>query len=195
VVEGLEEEVSLATGASVALNPETLEPLGVLTQEQEAMGYRWCPTCEVIKPPRTSHCRDCDNCVYTYDHHCPFVNNCVGQRNYAFFCGFLVSTGCLGFAVATGMGMYFSHFGADSGSTVSSPMLYLLLVVIGAPTTVLLLGVLGLGCFHTWLTCLGRTTKEVLTGKVTIGGRPLTTFRGPSLLHSRDQVMYPMSVV
>lgn len=34
-------------------------------------GSRYCKFCSVIRPPRTRHCRYCDNCVDTFDHHCP----------------------------------------------------------------------------------------------------------------------------
>jgi len=63
--------------------------------ELQQKGYKWCRTCEIIRPPRASHCPDCDHCVLRFDHHCPFVNNCVGQRNYHFFVGFTSSSVCL----------------------------------------------------------------------------------------------------
>lgn len=46
---------------------------------------------QIVKPERSRHCEVCDSCVCVYDHHCPWVANCVGARNYwAFYC-FLVS--------------------------------------------------------------------------------------------------------
>uniref|UniRef100_A0A0X3NRU9 Palmitoyltransferase n=1 Tax=Schistocephalus solidus TaxID=70667 RepID=A0A0X3NRU9_SCHSO len=44
-----------------------------------------CPKCYCIKPPRTHHCSCCKRCVRKMDHHCPWVNNCVGEGNQKFF--------------------------------------------------------------------------------------------------------------
>ena len=57
---------------------------------------RWCSKCNVFKPRYTHHCRICGICVLDMDHHCPWVNNCVGWRNHRPFLQFLfyVLVGC-----------------------------------------------------------------------------------------------------
>ncbi|XP_012280272.1 palmitoyltransferase ZDHHC15 isoform X4 [Orussus abietinus] len=50
---------------------------------------RFCEKCQIIKPDRAHHCSVCGTCVLKMDHHCPWVNNCVGFHNYKFFMLFL----------------------------------------------------------------------------------------------------------
>lgn len=44
-----------------------------------------CPKCCCIKPERAHHCSICKRCIRKMDHHCPWVNNCVGEKNQRFF--------------------------------------------------------------------------------------------------------------
>ena len=50
-----------------------------------------CPDCKVIRTPRSRHCNICNRCVERFDHHCPWLNNCVGTRNHGYFYAFIVS--------------------------------------------------------------------------------------------------------
>jgi len=55
-----------------------------------------CLTCAIIKPLRSKHCSQCGVCVSRMDHHCPWINNCVGFDNHIHFIIFLIlgSTFC-----------------------------------------------------------------------------------------------------
>ncbi|XP_059087204.1 palmitoyltransferase ZDHHC16-like [Tigriopus californicus] len=56
-----------------------------------------CKKCIAPKPPRTHHCSVCQRCHLCMDHHCPWLDNCVGFFNHRHFFLYMVFTvlGCL----------------------------------------------------------------------------------------------------
>lgn len=54
----------------------------------------YCIMCSIRKPLRSRHCRRCQRCIAKQDHHCPWVNNCVGINNHRHFLLYLVAMWC-----------------------------------------------------------------------------------------------------
>ena len=70
---------------------------GILYVEQ-----KYCTVCNLEQPLRTKHCRSCRRCVSTYDHHCPYLDNCVAEKNRHYFYWYLIFQ-----QLQLAMGLYF----------------------------------------------------------------------------------------
>uniref|UniRef100_A0A8C9Q6N4 Palmitoyltransferase n=1 Tax=Spermophilus dauricus TaxID=99837 RepID=A0A8C9Q6N4_SPEDA len=95
-----------------------------------------CLWCCSAKPPRAHHCCVCGRCVRKMDHHCTWVNNCVGEDNQKYFVLFTLYMGLasLHLLLLLGIPVMRSHAQGewDRHSTVSPrrSLMYLFLVAL-----------------------------------------------------------------
>merc|ERR1719271_1085174 len=50
-----------------------------------------CVVCRARRKMRSHHCKECGRCVDRLDHHCPWIDNCVGLGNQRSFYWFIVT--------------------------------------------------------------------------------------------------------
>ncbi|KAF7649693.1 hypothetical protein LDENG_00137570 [Lucifuga dentata] len=160
----IEKQINNTGNTSYRPPPRTKEVL----INQQVVKLKYCFTCKMFRPPRTSHCSLCDNCVERFDHHCPWVGNCVGKRNYRFFYTFIVS---LAFLTAFIFGCVTTHLAlrAQGGKGVvfalqESPGRYPLLIMSKICVVFTIWSILGLSGFHTYLVASNLTTNEDIKG-------------------------------
>lgn len=96
--------LAIATRAGTP-EPNEEEELGIKCYKENATHFDWnyCRRCRCVKPPHAHHCRVCGKCILHMDHHCPWVSNCVGLKNYRFFVLFM-------FWVIWGLFFLFIHY-------------------------------------------------------------------------------------
>ncbi|KAJ3114218.1 hypothetical protein HDU96_002387 [Phlyctochytrium bullatum] len=128
---------------------------------------KYCHTCKIWRPPRASHCATCDRCVDNHDHHCPWMANCIGKRNYRHFFGFLVYVSLLDLYVWSATLAHIVLLAKERAAINDAPWSDTLsaqpiLVVILVFTTLLMVTFCTMTPFHIWLTLNNLTTHEHL---------------------------------
>ena len=127
---------------------------------------KWCRTCRIYRPPRAAHCSECNVCVERFDHHCPWMGQCIGRRNYRYFIGFVISV-CVLCAYTLTLSAYVAYHAERKGRpppygdwmsrvVVAAPIAAALVCFPGA----IVLCVAPLACYHCSLVCSNTTTSE-----------------------------------
>ncbi|KAI9048809.1 hypothetical protein LZ554_007640 [Drepanopeziza brunnea f. sp. 'monogermtubi'] len=136
-----------------------------------------CYTCNILKPARSKHCSICKRCISKLDHHCIFINNCVGYNNQNHFLLLLFTTGVLtayatyiGFSILSdevrkeipswnfrGQGLTWSQFWHVWAWVLQEYTRIGAVTLLCLLTTPLIFGLLG---YHVYLIWAGTTTNE-----------------------------------
>ena len=101
---------------------------------------RTCYYCRAHVKKHSKHCSVCDKCIYDFDHHCRWLNTCVGGRNYRKFFAFMTcALLSIGIQLVVALYLFITYFSNKDefeakllrAYGTSSPVAYLIFLFIG----------------------------------------------------------------
>ncbi|KAE9610990.1 putative protein S-acyltransferase [Lupinus albus] len=125
---------------------------------------RYCQKCSHYKPPRAHHCRICKRCVLRMDHHCIWINNCVGHANYKVFIVFVMYAviSCVySLVLLVGSVAYDDGLRGEKKNSGSFRTVYVVSGLLLVPLSIALCVLLG---WHIYLILHNKTTIEYHEG-------------------------------
>ncbi|GAA0156815.1 protein modifying enzyme [Lithospermum erythrorhizon] len=122
-----------------------------------AVKVKYCDTCLIYRPPRASHCSICNNCVQRFDHHCPWLGQCIGIHNYRFFYMFITNSTILCLYVFVFSWINIVHRHGNLLKAMKEEVLADILIIY-CFISVWFVG--GLSVFHLYLILTNQTTYE-----------------------------------
>ncbi|EFA78329.1 hypothetical protein PPL_08980 [Heterostelium album PN500] len=129
----------------------------------ESITIFYCKSCNIYRPPRCSHCSECNRCVMEFDHHCPWISNCVGKRNYRYFVYFVWSAVGLSIMTMASSIVTIIKLTNEQGSFVSAVAKSPVALLLAGYAFLLFWTLIGLGGYHLHLICKDVTTREDTT--------------------------------
>jgi hypothetical protein len=75
---------------AAGVDPGSVPPDFVRFAQESGERVSFCNRCDLPRPERCHHCIMCGRCVLKMDHHCPWINACVGYHNQRYFAAFLL---------------------------------------------------------------------------------------------------------
>lgn len=141
-----------------------------------------CHLCNIYTSSKiTKHCSLCNKCVEHFDHHCKWLNTCVGRRNYAAFVAsvgtaFLIAALTLCLCVTDLVLFYVDRYHLSIAAqnfvncTVITEISYcrtsvsflVFLIIFSVISFVIACPLLHLCCFHGYISLLGISTYEYM---------------------------------
>jgi len=153
------------------VNADAYKLAAMNLQEMKKSGdRRHCKWCGKYKPDRCHHCRVCRTCILKMDHHCPWIYNCVGFKNYKYF--FLLLLYCVIDLHLMAWTMFESVIRSWDIDTPFATMFF----VLFGQTLSIFLGILltTFFGFHIWLMLRAMTTIEFCEKKMPKGGKEVS---------------------
>ena len=129
-----------------------------------------CRVCKTHVKLKSKHCGECDRCVENFDHHCKWLNNCIGEKNYVHFFITIIAlelmvTDQLAIGIYILVGFFRQNSIANSVNRIydtNSPAYAAVILTLSILSLTVLIALAHLIALHIWLRLKKMTTYDYI---------------------------------